>query len=122
MIMECFYLHSFSLSAVAANLIALPSDVTILAGSEAVFTCTFEAYPVPDVEWQFTDSNGTTNTTNGDRYTIGLSIGDKSVTTTLTIASTAYADRGVYSCSASNVIDGVVYTATSSAILTIYGK
>ena len=59
---------------------------------------------------------------DGDEYIIQSSSGDNSFTTMLTVPSTEYDDRGTYSCSASNMIDGVQYTDSDSASLIVYGK
>ena len=56
---------------------------------------------------------------NGNKYIIQSSSGDNSFTTTLTVTYTEYDDRGTYSCSASNMIDGVQYTDSDSASLTV---
>ena len=63
-------------------------------------TCVFEADPAPfEYICQFTDSTGTTmELTDGDKYVIQSSSGDNSLTSTLTITATMYADRGTYNC------------------------
>ena len=100
------------------------SDVTVLESNNATFTCTFEANPIPtQYMWQFTDSTGTTmELMNGDEYIIQSSSGDNSFTTMLTVTSTKYDDRGTFSCSATNIIDGTQYTDSDSADLTVHGK
>ena len=101
------------------------SDVTVLESNNATFTCTFEANPTPtQYMWQFTDSTGTTmELMNGDEYIIQSSSGDNSFTTSLTVTSTEYDDRGTYSCTATNMIDdGTQYTDSDLADLTVHGK
>ena len=73
--------------------------------------------------WQFTDSTGTTvELTNGDKYTIFSYSGDNSFMTTLTVTSTVFADRGNYSCSASNIANNRDFTDSNLASLIVYGK
>ena len=100
------------------------SDVTVLENNDATFTCIFEANPTPtQYMWQFTDITGTTmELVNGSKYIIQSSSGDNSFTTSLTVTSTEYDDRGMYSCSATNMIDGTQYTDSDSADLTVHGK
>ena len=75
--------------------------------------------------WQFTDSTGTTvELTDSDKYVIQSSSGDldNNFTTTLTVISTSYADRGTYNCSASNMIDNLEFTDSDLASLIVHGK
>ena len=97
--------------------------MTVLENSDATFACIFEANPTPtQYMWQFTDSTGTTmELVNGNKYVIQSSSGDNSFTTSLTVTSTEYDDRGTYSCSATNMIDGAPYTDSDSADLRVYG-
>ena len=89
----------------------------------AVFMCTFEANPTPsEYAWEFTDNAGDTTevvTNASDKYVIQSSSDGNS---TLTITSTVYDDRGVYTCSATYTVNDVEYTDSASANLTVYGK
>ena len=102
------------------------SDVTVLESSDATFTCIFEANPTPgptQYMWQFTDSTGTTvRLINDDKYVIQSSSGDNSFTTTLTVTSAMYDDRGTYSCSATNIANNLEYTNSGTASLIVYGE
>ena len=100
------------------------SDITVIENNDITFTCVFEADPTPfEYMWQFTDSAGTTmELTDDDKYIIQSSSGDNSFTTTLTVLSTVYADRGTYNCSASNLVGSLEFSDSNVASLTIFGK
>ena len=117
------YNHSLT---VPAAITTGASDVTVLENSDATFTCIFEANPTPgptQYMWQFTDSTGTTvRLINDEKYVILSSNGDNSFTTTLTITSAIYDDRGTYNCSATNNASNFEYTNSGTASLTVYGE
>ena len=52
---------------------------------------------------------------------IQVSNDGNSYTSTLTITSAEYADRGTYSCGASNIVNGVERTVSDSASLIVHG-
>ena len=110
--------------AVPAAITTGASDITVLVNSDATFTCIFETNPTPfEYDWQFTNSTGTTvRLINDDKYVIQSSSGDNSFTTTLTVTSATYDDRGTYSCGATNIANNVEYTNSGTASLIVYGE
>ena len=125
MVSTCIYHIIFTIYPIVPVAITTgASDVTVLETNDAMFMCVFEANPMPvQYTWQFTDSAGTTTElTDGDKYVIQSSSGDNSFTTTLTIISTVYADRGTYNCSAVNMANDLQFISSDLARLTVYGK
>ena len=98
-----------------------PVDQFVINSNTAVFECSVLAFPTYSVQWSFTNSFGDTAViidtygVNDTKYEVGtglFSFGQ------LTIRDVQYEDRGVYTCTAINVIG----SDSASANLTVHGK
>ena len=98
-----------------------PVDQFVINSNTAEFECAVLAFPMHSVQWSFTNSLGDTaviidtDGMNSTKYEVGtglFSFGQ------LTITDVQYEDRGVYTCTAINVIG----SDSASANLTVHGK
>ena len=93
-------------------------------GSSAVFQCEASAMPSHDVFWTFTNFNGSTvsiiDTTlpDTDKYQIKRTRGFGTGFGELTVLNVQYKDRGMYVCTAMNIIG----LDDSDANLTVHGE
>ena len=95
-------------------------------GSSAVFQCEASAVPNHTVFWNFTNSDGTTQSiisttepdTNTNKYQIKQMRGIGAGFGELTVLDVQYEDRGRYTCTAMNSIGSDV----SDANLTVHGE
>ena len=97
-----------------------PVDQFVINSNTAVFECAVLAFPMHSVQWSFTNNFGDTaviidtDGVNDTKYEVGtglFSFGQ------LTIRDVQYEDRGVYTCTAINVIG----SDSASANLTVHG-
>lgn len=100
------------------------NQTVINNGSSAVFMCAALAIPPHDVYWTFTNASGytsfiisTRDGMNTTEYQINNNVNGTNFGT-LTVSNVRYADRGVYTCNATNDIGSDLANAT----LTVHGK
>ena len=95
--------------------------VTVIEGNDAVFTCTANAQPRPEINWLKVRDNNTALTVSADdiQYNvIEVFSGQRLIKSILSILSVEPADGGTYRCVANNYI-GI--PAEAEALLTIIG-
>ena len=104
---------------IAQPTVNTPAMVSAIAGGNSVtITCTATGVPVPTINW--TRADGITDT----RYVMedtssSMIVNDVyQVTRNLTIMNVVSTDSGVYTCTASNVVD----TVQSNVTVTVMGK
>ncbi|XP_064385915.1 uncharacterized protein LOC135334596 isoform X5 [Halichondria panicea] len=76
-----------------------PLSVNVSISELSTFTCLASGFPVPTIIWVH---NGTQNRDDENRTTVLCTMGDRSVTSTLTINMAMVNDSGEYVCNASS--------------------
>ena len=99
-------------------------DVTVVAGNDAVFTCTAQGSPAPDIVWYRGAMQLTGNeprvaivpmvSMNSDGFSVVVSM--------LTISPSDPSDSGMYSCMAVNTVGGSPRMAQRNFDLTVNCK
>ena len=97
-----------------------PRALTVVQFEEAVFTCNATARPRPTITWFRVAADGNqTNVAELDRTEVKpTEIGERELSSELTISNAQPSDAGSYTCQADNVVSSV----DESAVLTVHGK
>ena len=94
-----------------------PRALTVVQFEEAVFTCNATARPRPTITWFRVAADG--NRTEVDPTTVKPSeIGERELSSELTISNAQPSDAGSYTCQADNVVSSV----DESSVLMVHGK
>ena len=90
---------------VATTISSPPANVSVVAPDSAMFSCTADGVPLPDITWMRID-NGTESEIFSDNFTqINNSpINDRVVMSTLTLSETQPSTSAMYRCVASNLL------------------
>ena len=82
-----------------------PDNMTLVEGSDAVFTCVATARPRPSITWWVVQDGGSATmiTSDATKYSITeMATGERVLNSTLAVSSTTPADAGAYICRANN--------------------
>ena len=107
---------------VAPEITGAPDDVVVDELFNASFTCVASGRPSPNITWWRVESGGSvvqqvTNEENKTSITT-VPMGEREVTSTLTILWVNASDGGMYSC----VADNEAGNTSASATLTVHGE
>ena len=94
--------------------------LTVVQFEVAVFTCNATARPRPTITWFRVAADGNqTNVSELDRTAVKPSeIGERELSSELTISNAQPSDAGSYTCKADNVVSSFA----ESSVLTVHGK
>ena len=108
-----------SLSLVVPDITEAPVNITVIQPANAIFNCSANGLPQPNITWTRTFNNGTSQLLqSSDDYTITTTnTSATGVTSTLVIMTSTPLDTGLYDCVISNSVNNV----NTSAYLTVYG-
>ena len=107
---------------VSPEITGAPADVVVDELFNASFTCVATGRPRPNITWWRLESDGSvvqqvTNKENKTSITT-VPLGEREVTSTLTILWVNASDGGMYSC----VADNEASSTSASATLTVHGE
>ena len=97
-----------------------PRTLTVVQFEVAVFTCNATARPRPTISWFRVAADGSrTNVSELDRTAVKpTEIGERELSSELTISNAQPSDAGSYTCQADNVVSSV----DESAVFMVHGK
>ena len=101
---------------VAPSFITPPLNVSVVSPETAMFSCTADGVPRPDITW-WRVNNGTEMEVMEDSFT-QITLSDRLTMSVLTFSETQPFRSGVYVCLAANLVD----SATAMAELTVNGE
>ena len=113
--------YTSSPSLVSPTITASPTDLTVPAISDHMFTCSAEGLPRPSFSWIRHNGNNSLliDVNVNTQYSITYAdIGDRGSTSSLYIANVSPFEVGDYLCVANNVLG----QATAQGSLTVYSK
>jgi len=96
-------------------------EFTITEGNNGSFTCTATGYPPPTVIWQNSDGSSLSNMrlVSGSEVVSSTGVGNEtSVSVELMVTGVMRVDTGMYTCSASNIVN----STTTNVIITVQCK
>jgi len=85
-------------------------EFTITEGSDGSIVCTATGYPPPTVVWQNSDGSSLSNVRliSGSEVMSSTGVGNEtSVSVELMVTEAMRVDTGMYTCSASNIINSI---------------
>ena len=94
-------------------------DQTSVQPNTAMFTCTATGLPRPSFQWTRTIGNTQVTLTNSSQLVISeTNVGDRQITSVLTLAQTSTSNTANYTCTAQNTAG----SDSSTASLNVYGE
>ncbi len=117
---------SFS-SVVPPELLLSPSrEIQILSPDPFLLSCYAEGFPIPEIIWISTLSNGSpviynssTPLPDGRNVVISMEQGSYSITSNFSISSTIAGETGNYTCRASNILGDI---NSNFSVVSVLGK